>query len=89
MCCGEQAVPSTQKGKRFVIVIKIMIVLQLAVSILNIIAYDKFLRLGIVGLLLPILLFVGFYKLSHQSMMLYTFMALFFAILFLVYIMEM
>lgn len=86
--CGEQAVPSTEKAAKFVLIIKVLLLLQFGIAILNIVAHEKFLREGIIGLFLPILLFVGFYKLSHQSMMIYTFMSLFFSVMFLVYILQ-
>ena len=37
--CGEQAVPTTEKAARFVLVIKILFLLQLGIAILDIVAH--------------------------------------------------
>lgn len=85
---GAQAVPSTDRACKFVLIIKVLILLQFAVAVLDIVASKHFLREGIFGLFLPILLFLAFYKLYYQTMMIYTFMCLFFSVVFLVFILQ-
>lgn len=89
MCCGEQVQPPTQRAANFVIILKILFVLQFIISISNL-ATVIFIREGVLGLIfLTILLYIAFYKLSYQSIVVTTFLAMFFFITFLVFVMTM
>ena len=85
-CCGEQTVPPTEKAANYVMAIKVIMFVQFLIVIMNFVAADVFLRLAIIGLIFLIVLFVAYYKLSYQAMMIYIFMSLFFAIMFLIHI---
>lgn len=86
MCFGDPIEPPTEKSANFVLVLKIITFIQLVISILNLVTVF-FVREGVLGLIMIILLFNAFRRLSYQSLISYTFIAMFFFITFLVYVM--
>lgn len=60
---------------------------QIGVTVLAFVVNDIFLKEAIISIFFLLIIFIGFYKLSYQAMMIYVFMALFFFVTFLVYIM--
>jgi hypothetical protein len=87
--CGAQTVPPTESAAKYVLIIKVLMVFQFIIAVLDMVAVDLFLREGIFGLVFLILLFAAFYKLSYRSIMIYAFISLFFSVIFLVYILTM
>lgn len=65
---------------------KVMIVFQVVIAIADIVAAKAFLRQGIFGLFFTVLIFGAFYKLSYHCILIYTFLSIFFSVIFLVYI---
>lgn len=66
-----------------------MAVLQSIIAIMDIIAHNSFLREGIFGLFFILILFHAYHQLSYKAIVIYTFMSLFFSVIFLVYILKM
>lgn len=68
---------------------KVMIIFQVVIAIADIVAAKAFLRQGIFGLFFTVLIFGAFYKLSYHCILIYTFLSIFFSVIFLVYILTM
>lgn len=91
MCsfCGPQIVPPTEKAAKYVLLLKGLIIIQFLIAIVDLVAVRSFLREGIFGLFFIVLLFGAFYKLSYHAILVYTFISIFFSVVFLVYILTM
>ena len=77
--------PPTENGRTFKFVLWIMMIPQLIVSILDLVAHEEFLLLGIFGLFLILVLYGVQHQCSYQCLMIYIFISIFFAISFMVY----
>lgn len=86
---GDRVEPTSEKAKSYVTKIKILAVLQSIIAIMDIIAHNSFLREGIFGLFFILVLFHAYHQLSYKAIVIYTFMSLFFSVIFLVYILKM
>ena len=64
-------------------------VFQFMIAVIDIVAHKSFLREGLFGLFFLFLLFQAYYKLSYHSVLIYTFLSIFFSVVFLVYILTM
>ena len=85
MCLGPAAVPATEKAACYRTAMRVLLVLQTLVVILNFVAASSFLREAIFGIFFFFLLYIMQHQLSYQVAMIYIFISIFFAINFMVY----
>lgn len=89
-CLGPETVPPTGPASRYVFLIKLLMPVQLLVSILDIAAHKNFLREGLLGLLLlmPLLMFI-IHRLSYKAILIYCFGSIVFSVVFVSYVFKM
>jgi hypothetical protein len=85
MCLGPAAVPATEKAANYRTAIRVLLVIQTIVVILNFVAAASFLREAIFGIFFFFLLYIMQHQLSYQVIMIFIFISIFFAIDFMVY----
>jgi hypothetical protein len=77
--------PPTEKARLHVSVIRVLMVLQAVVVILNFVAAAFFLRAAIFGIFLFFVLYIAQHLINYQSIMVQIFFSIYFAIDFLVF----
>jgi hypothetical protein len=83
MCFGPAPIPPTEKAANYQkAVLGVMLVL-LIIVILQFIAV-KYIVIGLFGLMLLLVLYMGQRQMSHQMLMIYIFFSLYFSVLFMV-----
>lgn len=85
MCLGPAVEPATEKAKTYVTIIRVLLVVQAVVVILNFVAANAFLREAIFGIFFFFILYIIQHQVSYQVIMVYIFISIFFAITFMVY----
>lgn len=85
MCLGPAVAPSTEKAKFYAQVIRVLLVVQAIVVVLNFISASAFLREAIFGIFFFFLLYLIQHQLSYQIIMFFIFISIFFAVNFMVY----
>jgi hypothetical protein len=85
MCLGPAANPATEKAANYRTAIRVLLVIQAFVVILNFVAANYFLREAIFGIFFFFLLYIMQHQLSYQVIMIFIFISIFFAIDFMVY----
>lgn len=88
MCLGPSVQPPTQKAATYATLIKIITLFQIAISILNFVS-KLFVREGVLGLFMALILFMAGRNISHQYIISYASISIFFFVSFLVYVMTM
>ena len=88
MCFGAAEIPLTDSAKTYVRATRVIIILQLLITILNFIAAAYFLKEAIFGLMFLLLLYAAQHHLSYQVIMLYIFISIFFAFRFLLFFLQ-
>ena len=84
-CFGPPIEPPTDTARTYVTAIRVLMVVQAAVIILNFIAYNAFIREALFGLLMLFLLFMIQRTLSHTALMIFIFLSIFFTVVFMVF----
>lgn len=85
MCLGPPVAPATEKAATYRTAIRVLLVIQALVVILNFVAASSFLREAIFGIFFFFLLYIMQHQLSYQVIMVFIFISIFFAINFLVF----
>lgn len=85
MCLGPEIIPPTDKGRSYKTGLKILIIAQCVVVLLNFIAASQFLQQAVFGLFFIFILYMIQHQCSYQSMMLFIFISIFFAVSFMIY----
>ena len=83
MCLGPAVEPATEKAKTYVTIIRVLLVVQAVVVILNFVAANAFLREAIFGIFFFFILYIIQHQVSYQVIMVYIFISIFFAITFI------
>lgn len=84
MCLGPAVAPATEKAAFYRTAIRVLLVVQALVVVLNFVAAAAFLREAIFGIFFFFLLYIMQHQLSYQVIMIYIFISIFFAIDFMV-----
>jgi len=85
MCLGPAIEPPTDRARTYVLIIRILMVVQAIVVILNFVAANQFLREAIFGIFFFLVLYIIQHQISYQILMIYIFISIFFAIDFMVF----
>lgn len=85
MCFGQAEQPTTESGRNYVKMMRLIIILQFIITVLNFIAATYFLREAVFGVMFLMLLYAAQHHLSYQVLMLYIFISIFFAFRFLLF----
>lgn len=82
--CIQQVEPATEKAASYVFILKIMAVCQVIVSILNIISNNYFIRHGIFGCFLCLVLILSQHLVSFQILLIQIIVSVYFTLDFLI-----
>jgi ABC-type Mn2+/Zn2+ transport system permease subunit len=85
MCCGPEVIPPTEKGMTYKSALKVIMIAQFAIVILNFIAAAEFLSQAIFGLFFILIIWMIQHQCSYQGIMIFIFFSIFFAVSFLIY----